>query len=880
MIWWQRLLHPHLEEKLDQELSFHLDQHIADLVAQGHNPHEARRLALVALGQPELVKEYCRDSRTIPWLENLSLDIRYGIRAYRRTPGFTLTALLAIVLGIASTSAVFSITDRILFRHLPYSEDKQLVSAGMLAKVVDDGEFLFATDYKYLSDSNTPFQSITSWSGVNDCDITDQNPIRQQCAEVDFTFLNVLGVHAILGTPFTRADSQPGSPRTVMLAYGVWQSHFGASRSIIGQTLVLDGAPARIIGVLPASFELPTLQHADILVPQVVDPAAYRPGATRVLRVIGRLKDGIALPSARAKLQPFFSHMLAQVPAQFRKEVQFRVRSIRERQMGDYQLAAWTLLAAVLAVMLISLANVANLLLARMAGRQTEISIRTAIGISRTRLLCQLVTESLLLSLAGGVIGCALGSLLLRLLVAVHANSIPHLAEAKLDGRVLALCFAISLLAGLIFGLVPALQPISSEALSSSHGVAARFSTFLKNALVASQLALSIVLLACAGLLSRSLWNLETQSLGMYTDHVLAVQLILPPGRYTTPAERVAFFNQLEQRMTSILGVRAVGFSDSLPPAGWERSRPIYSLDIVGHPRKETGTGSMVNWRYVSPGYFDALRIPVIEGRAFNQDDRRPGVNLCILSESLARRLLPSQSILGQQLTFHSNVPYQIVGIVPDVKNTGLSLSGAPEYYILRTRFLDDTYLNMTGAVAQRTLSIVLRGATADSDLISAVKHQIAAIDPYLPIQIGTMHERLDELTAAPRFYALLLIAFSCVGLLLAAVGLYGTISYLVTQRTKEVGIRMSLGATPAAIAVLMLRYSVTWTLIGVAIGIPAALLASKLLSSLLFRVSSHDPLAIALSVATLLFVSLLATLNPIRRAASLDPVRALRNDN
>jgi predicted permease len=548
--------------------------------------------------------------------------------------------------------------------------------------------------------------------------------------------------------------------------------------------------------------------------------------------------------------------------------------------MGDYKLAAWTLLTAVLTVMLISLANVANLLLARMAERRTEIAIRTAIGISPTRLLCQLITESLLIAVTGGVIGCALGSLLLRFLIATDANGIPHLAEARLDTRVLAFCFALSLLAGVIFGLVPALQPLSSEFLSSSHSVAARFSTFLKNGLVTSQLALSVVLLACASLLSQSLWNLETQSLGMQTGHVLTAQLILPTSRYMQPAERIAFFNTLEQRMNTILGVRAVGLSDSIPPAGWERSRPIYSLEVVGHPRQKSGAGGMVNWRYVSPGYFEALRIPILAGRAFKEDDRRPGTNLCIVSESLAHRLLPSISAVGQQLKFHTDVPYQIVGVVPDVKNIGLAFTGAPEYYILRTHSLDDTYLNMTGPVAQRTVSIVLRGDTSDPDLISAVKQQMAIVDPNLPVQIYTMDERLSELTAGPRFYAVLLIAFSCVGLLLAAVGLYGTVSYLVTQRTKEVGIRMALGATPAEVAKLILRHSATWTFVGLAIGVPAALLASKLLSSLLFQVSARDPLTIAVSVTTLLLASLLAVVKPVRRAASVDPVSALRNDN
>ncbi len=447
-------------------------------------------------------------------LDALLQDIKFSLRSYRRSPGFTLTALLAISLGIGATSAVFSVTDRILFRALPYRAGQQLVSFGMLAKVVDDGEFLFASDYKDLSDTNTPFQSVTSWSGVDDCDITDRNPIRQRCAEVDWSFLPVLGIHPILGHTFSPADVQPGAPRKVILGYGVWRSHFAGDKQIVGKTLLLDGAPARIAGVLPASFELPTLQHADLLTPQIILPAGWVHGATRVLRVIGRLKPGVTLESARSQLAPFFNGILSNVPPRFRKEVQFRVRSMRDRQMGTAKLAAWTLLGAVLAVMLISCANVANLLLARAAGRQTEFVIRAAIGISRARLFRQMLTESLLLAVSGGVLGCVVGSALLRMIVWADPNGIPHLADASLDGRVLALSLALSLIAGLLFGLAPAFQRPRAEALGISRSIAPRSATIFKNTLVAAQIAFSTVLLAASGLLVRSLWNLETQSLG------------------------------------------------------------------------------------------------------------------------------------------------------------------------------------------------------------------------------------------------------------------------------------------------------------------------------------------------------------------------------
>lgn len=553
----------------------------------------------------------------------LAGDVRFALRTYRRSPGFTLTALAAIALGIGATTAVFSVTDRILFRSLPYHDDKQLVSFGMLARVIDGGEFLFAADYKRLDSSNTPFQSLTSWSGVEDCDITDRSPLRQRCAAVDWSFLPVLGVRPILGDNFSRFDVRPGASRTVILSYGLWQSHFGGDRTIAGKTLQLDGAPAYIAGVLPASFELPTLEHADLLTPQIVLPAGLQPGSTRILRPIGRLKPGLTLGVARAQLGGFFQHIVAEVPAHFRKEVEFRVRSMRDRQMGNAKLPAWTLLGAVLAVLLISCANLANLLLARAAGRRTELAVRCALGVTRWQLARQMLTESLLLALSGGGLGFLLAAVLLSMARSVNAGALPHLSDASVDARVLAASLAFSVVAGLLFGFAPALIEPKLDDLRTARSVSPRSWTTVKNALIASQIALSIVLVSAAILLVRSLWNLEAQPLGMETGHVLSAQLVLPSTRYKKPEERIAFFNEVEQSLRTIPGLRAAGLSDSLPPGGWERSRPFSALYIVGRGRPTSGTGGLVTWRYVSPGYFDALRIPVLKGRLFKEQDRR-----------------------------------------------------------------------------------------------------------------------------------------------------------------------------------------------------------------------------------------------------------------
>ncbi len=813
------------------------------------------------------------------YFESVLDDLRFAVRSFRRSPGFTLTALLAISLGVGASTAVFSVVDRVLFRPLPYENAGRLVSLGMVAKVVGENEFLFAADYKDLLESRTPFQAMTSWSGVSDCDLTDREPVRQQCVEVESNFLTVFGVKPLLGEGFRKEDGQPNAPSKAILSYGLWKSRFGGDRGIVGQTMQLDGKPERIAGVLPPSFELPTLQHADLLVPQVVLDSGWQHSATRVLWVFGQLRNGTTMKQALPQLAPAFERMRSYVPAPFRKQIQFRARTLRDRQMERATAAAWTSFGAVLAVLLISCANVANLLLARGVGRKAEIAVREALGAGQFRLARQMITESLALATAGGALGCVLATVLLRLAVAEGPGGLPYLSRASLDGRALAFSLISSCITGLVFGVVPALQSRRVDAMSEWRSTASRRSSTLKNMLVAGQIAISTVLLASAGLLARSLWNLETQPLGISTQHVLTGELVLPSGRYKKPEERIAFFNLVEQKLGEMPGLRAFGLSDSLPPGGWERSRPLSVIGVRGQARHQTGTGGLVAWRYVTPGFFTTLRIPVVEGRVFNEEDRRPGETLCMVSRSLARSLFKGQTPLGEHLRFGPDGAWaRVVGVAADVKNAGLVGQDNPEYYILRTHAPDETYLHGTGPVAQRTLSFVLRSALPENTLDGLVRRAIAALDPSQPVEIKSMRGRMAELVEQPRFHAVLLISFAAVGLFLAAVGLYGTVAFLVTQRTREIGIRMAVGATPSDIAAVVLKQSAAWTFAGAMAGVLLTLGATRLLSSFLFGVSARDPLTLVTAVAVLLTVALAASANPARRAARVDPATALRN--
>ena len=812
-------------------------------------------------------------------LETTWQDLVFATRGYLRSPGFTFIALLAVALGVGANTAVFSVVDRVLFRPLPYRNADRLVSLGMVARVVGADEFLFAADYKDIAEEQNPFQSMTSWSGVNDCDITDRSPVRQRCAEVAASFLPVLGIQPILGRTFGREDEQPNAPRKVILSYGVWKSRYGSNPEIVGRTLSLDGEPARITGVLPPSFELPTLQHADLLVPQVILPAGWQHSATRVLSVYGRLKDGLTIPEARVQMEPTWARILSFVPAPFRKEVQFRFRPLRDREMQNAKTISWTLLGAVCALLLIACANVANLLLARGTGRQTELAVRTALGAVRARLVRQLMIETLLLAVVGGAFGCVVATATLRILLAATPDGMPYLAHAGLDSRVLVFSLIISLAAGLLFGLAPALQPMTGEALGNARYTARQGPSRMKHLLLAAQIAVSVMLLAAASLLVRSLRNIQGQSLGMDAGHVVAAQMVLPASRYKTPEQRFSFFNDVEQQLSGIPSVRALGLSDSLPPGGWERSRPLSSIAVQGQPREQSGTGGLVAWRYVSPGYFSALHVRLLEGQLFAEEQRTSGETHCILSRSLAKKLFPGQNALGQHLRFGPETQWAtVVGIAADVKNAGLLAHDDPEYYILRAHSPDDTYLHSTGPVAQRTLSIVLRSSSPSTAVMNAIRLRIGSVDPTLPVEFQTMAGRLSDETEQPRFNALLLVLFAAIGLLLAATGLYGTVAFLVSQRTSEIGIRMSLGATPLQIGLMMLAHSGKWTLIGACAGVLGALAATRVLSSLLFGVSAHDPLTLVFTVSLLFVVALLGTIAPALRAASVDPMQALRN--
>ena len=808
------------------------------------------------------------------FFETLLQDMRYAVRGLARNPTFTLTAVCAAALGIGSTTAVFSVVDRILFRSLPYPDGDRLVSFGMMAPL-DNNEFLLSGNYLDFRRDHGPFETTTSFvAGVGGCDLTEGTAQRLGCAEVEGNFLPALGLSPFLGRNFLDTEDRRGAPKVSLISYALWRDRFGRDPKISGRVISLDGQPVTVVGVLPPGFELPTLASADILMPEGLDLS--NPRSERFLRVFGKLKPEVTIMQAHAALQPLYDRALMSVPLAFRKEVSFRIRTLRDRQMQDARAASWILLGAVIAVLLIACANVANLLLARSMNRRRELAVRLALGAGRRRLFRQALTESALLAVAGGVFGCALAWILLRLFIGIAPAGIPHIDQASLDARVLWFALAGSLVSGLLFGLAPAFQNPAAEALTGSRSAGER-RAFLRESLVALQIAASLVLLTVAGMLLRSLWKIESVPLGVRSDHVITADFTLGRGRYTDATRQLQFFKRLEADARAIPGVSVAAITDTLPPSGGTRARPFSAIHADGRPPLPTGTGGMVVWRFVTPGYFSALGIPVIQGRGFTEEDRSPGEERVIISETLSRKLYPDGDAVGKHLTTED--PHLIVGIARDVKNNGPAGPSDPEYYVLRKNLMSETYRNQEPPNGWRAAKLILRTSADPKAMSDWLMREFHALDPELPVTVTTMQQRVSKLSQRPRFNALLLSLFAAMGALLAAIGLYGVMAFLVGQRTQEIGVRMALGATPSSIARLVLSRAALWTLAGGMVGLAGVLFATRALRSLLFQVSEHDSLTFTAALLALGLVALTAAWLPSRRASQIDPMTALRHE-
>jgi putative ABC transport system permease protein len=857
------------EKELDAELRSHLEMLTEENIRRGMSPEAAHHAAQREFGGVEQTKEHYRDQRGFPLVENVLQDLQHASRMLRKNPGFTLVAVLTLALGIGATTAVFGVVDRVLFRSLPFPHAERLVSFGFKAPL-DSLEFMLGADYLEWRAQQNAFESMTTMRpGVANCDLTEQNPARLSCAAVEAAFLPTFGIEPLLGRNFVQEEDLPRSPPVALMSYALWRSRYGGDQSIVGKTILVDGKGTVVVGVLPATFEMPTLAQVDLLVPQALDPAAQRrPTTGAVLRAFARLKPGVSSSQATVALQPFFEQSLKFVPAAFRKEVRLVVRPLRDRQIQDTRLASWILLGSVVAVLLVACTNVANLLLARAAAAQRELAVRMALGASRGRLIRQSLTESLFLGLLGGAAGCVAAYGLLRWFVSLAPDGIPRLQQASLDARVLLFAFAVSLLSGLLFGTARALWRPAPELLAGKETHVTPRSLF-RQMLVAAQIATSLILLAGAGVLLRSLWNLQNVSLGMEAENVVVGKISLAGYRYPEASQQLRFFERLETRLKRIPGVTSFALSDSVPPTGGMRSTIFARLEVAGRPLPAEGTGGMVGWRAVTPNYFSALRIPILRGRPFLEEDRSPGEEPIILNESLAAKLFQHDDPLGKEMKFAMTGPWRtVVGIAANVKNNGLAEQADPEFYIL---WKSDVAGNF------ETGNVIVRTSMNPQTMAAWIRSETAGLDAALPIDMQTMSQRVGSLLQRPRFNALLLSFFAAAGMLLAAIGMYGVVGFLVAQRTREIGVRMALGASPGAVSWMILSHVARWLVSGALIGLLGAIALTRLLQSLLFNVQAHDPFLLTLALVLLTAIGFLAAWIPARRAMRVDPMIALR---
>ena len=860
-----------LEHDLDSELKVHLELLAEENMRKGMTSEEALRAARREFGGIEQTKELYREQRGVQFLDALVQDLRFAFRGFANRPGFATVAILTLALGIGSTTAVFSVVDRILFRSLPYPQDDRLVSFGDTAPF-EANEFVLGPDYVDWKKAQTPFESLTSFIPAGaDCDLTERNPVRLKCALVEATFLPTFGIQPLLGRNFTSDEDRPNAPHVALVTYGLWRSRFASDPNLPGRAISLDGKPTVIVGVLPAQFEMPSLGHDDILLPAALDGSTDRgPNARQIiLRAFARLKPGTTIQQAAAAMEPLFQQSLNYVPPQFRHEVSFRVRSLRDRQIQDARVASWVLVGAVLAVLLVACTNVANLLLARATSRVRELAVRTALGATRARLARQALTESLLLGLLGGFVGCWFAQLLLRLFVSIAPEGIPRLEQAVVDIRVLLFALGISLLSGILFGLTSALRRPAPELLAGKE-IHATPRGVLRQLLITVQIAVSLILLAGAGLLLRSLWKLETVALGMDTKSVITASIDLAAYRYPDSTKELAFFDQLESRLKQMPGATSLALSDSLPPSGGMQATFLSSLDIPGHSKFSAGTGGMIGYRFVTPEYFPALGVPILRGRGFREEDRSQAEKPVVLSEALAKKLFPNgEDPMGQSFRFGNQTQWRtIVGIAGDVKNNGLAAPADPEFYI--------PWKNEPAGYF-RSGHLIVQGAFNPETVANWIRSETAAVDPTVPVTIEIMKTRVGKLAQRPRFTAVLLSLFAGMGVLLAAIGIYGVVGFLVAQQTREIGIRIALGATPQNVLRMVLSNMLRWTAAGAALGLLGSWLSARLLESLLFEVRAHDPFLLGSALLVLLAVAFFAAWIPARKAMRVDPLVALR---
>jgi len=787
------------------------------------------------------------------------------MRSLLKRRGFTMVAVITLALGIGATTAIFSVVNGLLLRPLPYRDDQRLVmlgqsnrKTGVAREGVSPANFL---DWREQARSFSDVAAAETW-GFTLTDYGEPEAIRGSV--VTKGFFEILGTNPLIGRTLLPEDHEQ-EKRVVVISHGLWQRRFGSDPQIIGRQLTLNNESTTVVGVMPPEFEYPL--NREMIGPRVARPTDPQQRGGSLFRVIGRLRSDVTLEQAQQEMNTIAVH-LAQQYSQTNTDVGAVVVPLREQLVGHVRLSLYILFGVVSLVLLIACANVASLLLVRATERQREFALRAALGASGKRLLQQLLTESLLLSLAGGLGGVLVSKALIEVIVAVSPSNLP-LTQIRLNPIVLTFAVGVSLMSALIFGLAPAIQAsrINLLGVLKSGGrseTAGRRQQRVRQTLVISEIALALVVLVGAGLLVRSFVALLNTDPGFTPDNGLALEVQL--GRLPA-TERNVFVDQVLERVGTLPGVQAVAVSSALPFHDNQVALPS-PIKITGRPQPE-GSEPIALMIKASADYFRALRIPLLQGRLFNQRDRQDAPTVALINETMARRLWPAETPVGQRISFTAagqNVTAEIVGVVGAVRPTGFDSEPRPEFYL--------HYPQSPAGL----ITIFVRTAGDPAPLLPSVKAQIREVNRNQTfLSVNTIAQLVDKTTAQRRFNLLWLGAFAVLALVLATVGLYGLISFSTVQRTREFGVRMALGAQSSDVLKLVMREGISLALIGVALGLVAVAAASRLMKSLLFGVSSTDPLTFACVAVLLTLVALLACYLPARRATKIDPLVALR---
>ena len=802
-------------------------------------------------------------------MESLIKDIKYGVRSLLKRPGFTFIAVLTLGLGIGANSAIFSVVNGVLWRPLPYPDPQQLVMVweNHKARGGPEREWFSPSDFSDWRNQNSSFSHL---SALNDWAPTltgRDEPEPLVGATVSHDMFGLLGVAPQLGRSFLANEDQPNAPNVVVLSHELWQRRFISDQHIVGKSISLNQENYSVIGVMPAGFQFPVIPSAQLwrTLQPVLTPSCQR--GCLVLRVIGRLKPEATIATAQADAGTIAARLASQYPDSNSK-VGATLVPLQEQLVGNIRRPLLVLLGAVGFVLLIACANVANLMLARASTREREMALRSALGASRGRVIRQLLTESAVLALAGAAAGLFLAFWLLRLLLNLSPPGTPGLEKIGIDVYVLGFTFLVAVLTGLLFGLVPALQlsrtdlncslkTVGKGALAGSQGGR------LRGALVIAEIALALILLIGSGLLMKSFILLQRVDPGFNPDHLVTLRLILNRTAYPNIPQVTDFYSQLLDRVKTLPGVQSAGAISTLPLSGNDTDTDFL---IEGQPPPPPNQEPVAWFNSVSPDYFRAMELKLVKGRAFTALDNEKSPLVVIISETMARRYFPNEEPLGKRIGRGPDRWREIVGVVRDVKHFGLDADTPPTMYFPMRQ------------VPARAMNLIVRASGDPLSLAPALRAQVWAGDHNLAIaNLGTMKELVSASIMQQRFILLLLACFAALALLLAAVGIYGVMSYVVTQRTHEIGIRMALGAQLSDVLRLIVRNGIALTLVGVAIGLGLAFALTRLMTGLLFGVTPTDATTFAIVSAVLVLVALVACFIPARRATKVDPLVALR---